>query len=98
MLSNVSKYYSTPEIRLASSDDRKFNLVAQVLEHFKKDYEVIDIDGARILFPHGWGLVRASNTGPEIICRCEGDSPEALVEIKDRLFSYLRSIGLTLTA
>lgn len=98
MLNNVAQYYSTPEIRLASSDDQKFLLVNKVLEHFKREYEVIDIDGARILFPHGWGLVRASNTGPEIICRCEGDSPEALTEIQDRLFSYLSFIGLALPA
>ncbi len=93
MLSDVAKYYSTPEIRLPSDDETKFHLVEQVLQHFKKDYEVIDIDGARIIFPHGWGLVRASNTGPEIICRCEGDSPEALDDIKNILFGYLRSIG-----
>jgi phosphomannomutase/phosphomannomutase/phosphoglucomutase len=93
MLSNISKYYSTPEIRLPGNDETKFKLVDQVLNHFKKDHEVIDIDGARIIFPHGWGLVRASNTGPEIICRCEGDSPEALQEIKNTLFAYLDSIG-----
>jgi phosphomannomutase/phosphomannomutase/phosphoglucomutase len=94
MLSNIPKYFATPEIRLPSDDETKFKLVDQVLEYFKKDHEVIDIDGARIIFPHGWGLVRASNTGPEIICRCEGDSPEALHEIKNILFSYLDSIGL----
>lgn len=98
MLSNVNKYYSTPEIRIKSSDDQKFRLVDQVLTHFRKNYEVIDIDGARILFPHGWGLVRASNTGPEIICRCEGDTPESLAQIKNLLFSYLESIGLILPA
>ncbi|MBP1762085.1 MAG: phosphoglucomutase/phosphomannomutase alpha/beta/alpha domain [Firmicutes bacterium] len=97
MLSNISKYYSTPEIRLPGDDETKFKLVDQVLNHFKKDHEVIDIDGARIIFPHGWGLVRASNTGPEIICRCEGDSPEALHEIKNTLFAYLDSIGLNTT-
>lgn len=98
MLSNIPQYYATPEIRVASSDAQKFLLVEQVREHFNKTYEVIDIDGARILFPHGWGLVRASNTGPEIICRCEGDSPQTLAKIKDLLFSYLRSIGLRLPA
>lgn len=97
MLSNISKYYSTPEIRLPGDDGTKFKLVDQVLNHFKKDHEVIDIDGARIIFPHGWGLVRASNTGPEIICRCEGDSPEALQEIKNTLFAYLDSIGFNTT-
>ncbi|HWQ76469.1 MAG TPA: phosphomannomutase/phosphoglucomutase, partial [Syntrophomonas sp.] len=70
MLSDTSKYYATPEMRIPCSDETKFQRVEQVLQHFKKDHEVIDIDGARIIFPHGWGLVRASNTGPEIICRC----------------------------
>jgi phosphomannomutase/phosphomannomutase/phosphoglucomutase len=93
MLSDITKYYTTPEIRLPSDDETKFQLVEQVLQHFKKDHEVIDIDGARIVFPHGWGLVRASNTGPEIICRCEGESPEALDEIKNTMFGYLGSIG-----
>ena len=97
MLSNISKYYSTPEIRLPGDDETKFKLVDQVLKHFQMDHEVIDIDGARIIFPHGWGLVRASNTGPEIICRCEGDSPEALQEIKNTLFAYLDSIGFNTT-
>lgn len=93
MLSDVSRYYSTPEIRLPSTDTEKFEVVARVLEHFRTTLEVIDIDGARIIFPHGWGLVRASNTGPEIIFRCEGDTPSARDAIKDTIFSYLKEIG-----
>ncbi|HEX3011113.1 MAG TPA: phosphomannomutase/phosphoglucomutase [Syntrophomonadaceae bacterium] len=96
MLSDVPKYYSTPEIRIPSSDDSKFELVNQVLAHFRTKYKIIDIDGARIIFPDGWGLVRASNTGPELIVRCEGKTPEALKAIKHELFDYLGSIGLTL--
>ena len=95
LLSDVPRYYSTPEIRLPSTDEEKFTLVNKVLQYFKSQYNVIDIDGARILFPEGWGLVRASNTGPEIIVRCEGNSPQALEKIKSELFSYLHSIGLT---
>jgi phosphomannomutase/phosphomannomutase/phosphoglucomutase len=98
MLSDVPHYYATPEIRLPSTDAEKFEVVAKVLEHFRTRYEVIDIDGARIIFPHGWGLVRASNTGPEIICRCEGDTPSARDEIKDSLFSYMQEIGFSLPA
>ncbi|MDD2621220.1 MAG: hypothetical protein PHC92_11205, partial [Syntrophomonadaceae bacterium] len=94
MLSDVPKYFSTPEIRLPSSDDEKFSLVDKVLNHFRKNYEVIDIDGARIIFADGWGLVRASNTGPELIVRCESDSPAGLNEIKDELFGYLVEIGI----
>ena len=92
MLADIPKYYATPEIRLPSTDENKFKVVHQVLEHFKNKYEIIDIDGARILFPEGWGLVRASNTGPEIIMRCEGNSPDALERIKEELFGFLRQL------
>ncbi len=98
MLADIPRYYSTPEIRLPSTDTEKFAVVAKVLEHFRQSYEVIDIDGARIIFPHGWGLVRASNTGPEIIFRCEGDSPEARDEIQNIIFSYMEEIGFSLPA
>lgn len=94
MLSDVNKYYSTPEIRIPGSDDTKFEKVNQVLNYFRTKYTIIDIDGARIIFPDGWGLVRASNTGPELIVRCEGKTPEALEAIKSELFSFLRTIGL----
>lgn len=94
MLADVPKYYATPEIRVHSSDEEKFRVVEQVLDHFRRKYEIIDVDGARILFPGGWGLVRASNTGPELILRCEGRSPEDLTEIKRELFGYLEDLGL----
>lgn len=92
MLNDVPKYYSTPEIRLKSTDEEKFTIVEQVKKHFRKNYEIIDIDGARIIFPDGWALVRASNTGPEIIFRCEGQTPEAMAEIKNAVFAYFKSI------
>ncbi len=95
-LADINKYYSTPEIRVISSDEYKFSIVAEILEHFHNKYPVIDIDGVRVLFPHGWGLVRASNTGPELIVRCEGDSPEALESIKDELFAVLHAAGVKL--
>lgn len=94
MLEDVPRYYSTPEIRIPSSDTEKFEIVQKVLDHFCTQYKIIDIDGARILFPEGWGLVRASNTGPELIVRCEASSPAALAKIKDELFSYLKQNGL----
>lgn len=95
LLKDVPRYYSTPEIRVPSTDEEKFALVDKVLKHFQAKYEVIDIDGARIVFPHGWGLVRASNTGPELIVRCEGNTPETLENIKNELFGYLEELGLT---
>lgn len=94
-LSDISKYYSTPEIRIKSSDTEKFTVVAKMLNHFSSKYPVIDVDGARVLFPHGWGLVRASNTGPELIVRCEGDTPINLSIIKEEFFSALQESGVT---
>lgn len=94
MLADIPRYYSTPEIRVPSSDTAKFDVVQQVIQHFSPKYPLLDVDGARILFPDGWGLVRASNTGPELIVRCEGSSPHALEKIKNELFSYLKEVGL----
>jgi len=94
LLADVPQYYSTPELRVACADEQKFEVVERVREHFRERYPIIDIDGARILFPGGWGLVRASNTGPELIVRCEGATPEILKDIKQELFSYLQETGL----
>lgn len=95
LLADVPHYYATPELRVKSSEQEKFRLVEDTLEHFRPRYEIIDIDGARILFPGGWGLVRASNTGPELIVRCEGRTPEDLQAIKAELFDFLESQGLS---
>jgi phosphomannomutase/phosphoglucomutase len=69
---------TTPEIRVDCSDETKVDVVKRVTEHFKDRYEVIDVDGARINFPHGWGLVRSSNTQPILVMRFEATTPELL--------------------
>jgi len=80
---DVNKYYSTPELRIHSSDSEKFNKVETVRAYFKqKGVPMIEVDGVRALYDYGWGLVRASNTGPEIIVRCEAKTPEILENIK----------------
>ncbi|MEW9081772.1 phosphomannomutase/phosphoglucomutase [Caldanaerobacter subterraneus] len=90
LLADVPKYPSTPEIRLECSDERKFDVVKGVMEYFReKGYNIIDVDGARVLFDGGWGLVRASNTGPELIVRCEAKTQEKLEEIKKTLSEAL---------
>ncbi|MDD3268857.1 MAG: phosphomannomutase/phosphoglucomutase [Syntrophomonadaceae bacterium] len=94
LLADIPRYYATPEIRVKSTDVEKFGIVEEVLTYFREHYDIIDVDGARILFPDGWGLVRASNTGPELIVRCEGKTPEALEGIKKELFGYLQNWGL----
>jgi phosphomannomutase/phosphoglucomutase len=77
-LSKVPKTVSTPELRNDCPDETKFAVVKKVLEHFKPKYEVLDVDGARINFDQGWGLVRASNTQPVLVMRFEATTPELL--------------------
>jgi phosphomannomutase/phosphoglucomutase len=64
-------------------------VVEEITSYFKKKYEVIDVDGARVLFPDGWGLVRASNTSPKLVVRCEAKTPEGLERIKKELSQAL---------
>ena len=82
LLADVPKMFNTPEIRVDCPDDKKFEVVRILTEEFKKTHEVIDIDGARILFEHGWGLVRASNTQPVIVMRFEADTQDRLEELQ----------------
>ncbi|MBT3312323.1 MAG: phosphomannomutase/phosphoglucomutase [Desulfobacterales bacterium] len=89
LLADVPKTYSTPEIRVECPDAKKFNLVRKVTDFFRKDYNVIDIDGVRVLFDDGWGLVRASNTQPALVLRFEAMSEERLDEIRELIESTL---------
>lgn len=81
-LSGLPPTYATPEIRVDCPDERKFPVVSAVREKFRRDYEVIDIDGARINFAQGWGLVRASNTQPVLVLRFEAQSDALLNEYR----------------
>ncbi|MFO8058881.1 MAG: phosphomannomutase/phosphoglucomutase [bacterium] len=84
MMKEVPKTYNTPELRIESSDERKFDIVKEASEHFKSQgYETIDVDGVRLVFPDGWGLVRASNTQPMLVMRFEAESEGRLNEIRD---------------
>ena len=82
LLSDIPPTFSTPELRVDCADERKFEVVAAIAKHFGATNEVITIDGARILFEHGWGLVRASNTQAILVLRFEADSAEHLKEIR----------------
>lgn len=75
-------YVSTPEIRIDCPDEDKFGIVEQLTRSFRKEYEVIDIDGARVLFGDGWGLVRVSNTQPILVMRFEAKTEARLEEIR----------------
>lgn len=93
LLSDLPKTSATPEIRLDCADDRKFEVVRQAADYFRAHYKVIDIDGVRVGFPHGWGLVRASNTQPALVMRFEADSDSALAEIRNLFENKLKEFG-----
>lgn len=89
MLADVPKTYSTPEIRVECADEEKFSIIEELKTYFKKSYEVIEVDGARIVFSDGWGLVRASNTQPVLVLRFEAGSESGLTEIKKIVLNKL---------
>jgi phosphomannomutase/phosphoglucomutase len=82
LLGDVPHSHTTPEIRVECPDAEKFGLVGRLREEFSSKYRVIDVDGVRIVFEDGWGLVRASNTQPALVLRFEARSKERLAEIK----------------
>lgn len=85
MLSDIPATIVTPEIRIQCDDDKKFGVVEKVKSRFRQNHDVIDVDGARILFPHGWGLVRASNTQDVLVMRFEADTEENLDAIRSMI-------------
>ena len=89
LLDGVPETHATPELRLNCPDDLKFDVVERAVTHFKALYPVNDIDGARIEFEGGWGLIRASNTQPVIVLRAEAETPEALVHIRETLEHFV---------
>jgi phosphomannomutase/phosphoglucomutase len=94
LLADVPPFVATPEIRIDCADDVKFGLVERAARHFGARYEVVDVDGARVLFGDGWGLIRASNTQPVIVARYEARTAERMAEIRDEMEAWLRSQGL----
>ena len=93
LLADVPKTQVTPEIRLDCPDAVKFDVVAQAVAHFGAAHPVIDIDGARIDFGDGWGLIRASNTQPVIVLRAEAETPEGLLRIRTTLERFVAERG-----
>ena len=95
MLSYVPAFVSTPEIRVECGDDVKFDLVERAVSYFRSRYDVIDVDGVRVLFGDGWGLIRASNTQPILVTRFEARSAGRLAEIQGEMEGWLRQQGVT---
>ena len=82
LLDDVPKTFITPEIRVDCPDEIKFKVVDKVKEELRKDYPIIDVDGVRVKFEDGWGLVRASNTQPALVLRFEALTEKRLQAIK----------------
>ena len=95
MMADVPRFISTPEIRVDCADDLKFGIVAAAQKHFAAIHEVIDVDGVRVLFGDGWGLIRASNTQPVLVMRFEARTQEHLDTIRDEMEGWLREQGVT---
>jgi len=94
LVDSIPHYHATPETRLACPDERKFEIVEEVKREFAGRYRVIDIDGARVEFGDGWGLVRASNTQPALVVRFEARTPERLEAIRQLFMEPLRRLGV----
>ena len=92
ILADVPVTFSTPEIRVACPDDIKFQVVEDAKAHFRKDFDIIDIDGVRIPFADGWGLIRASNTQPVLVLRFEAATEARLTAIRRLVEAALENI------
>jgi len=96
MVADFPVYVSTPELRIDVTEEQKWDLVEQAVAHFSKDHDVIDVDGARVLFGDGWALLRASNTQPAVVARVEAKSAERLQEIREEVGGWLATQGVSL--
>jgi phosphomannomutase/phosphoglucomutase len=94
LVASLPQYFSTPEIRLACPEERKFQVPDQLKSEFAGRYRVIDIDGIRVEFGDGWGLVRASNTQPVLVVRFEARTEKRLGEIRDTMMGALKRVGV----
>jgi phosphomannomutase/phosphoglucomutase len=95
---SIPAYVSTPEIRLDTTEEAKFEIVARVRDFFRQRYPVIDIDGARVQFDGGWALVRASNTQPVLVARFEARTSQRLERIRAEVLAVLEREGVATAA
>ncbi len=92
LLEGIHEYYSTEEIKIAVTDETKFDIVEKVKEYaLSKNYSIITLDGVRVSFDDGWALVRASNTGPNLTVRFEAISEERLMELQNEFINVIET-------
>ena len=97
LLADVPRFVSTPELRIDCADDRKEVVVRDALKYFAARYKVSDVDGVRILFDGGWGLIRSSNTQPILVMRFEADTEARLAAIRGEVEGWLTAQGVNVT-
>jgi len=98
LLADVPRFVATPEIRVDCPDELKFGIVARAAAHYRATHDVIDVDGVRVLFGDGWGLIRASNTQPVLVLRFEARTAERLEAIRGEMEGWLRAQGVAADA
>jgi phosphomannomutase / phosphoglucomutase len=91
----IPRYVSTPEIRVDVEESEKFGIVERAVRFFSRDHEVVSVDGARVLFDGGWGLLRASNTQPVLVLRYEAETDEQLEAIRAAMEGWLSTEGVS---
>jgi len=96
LLAGVPEYPVSPQLRVDCADDVKFGIVEHAVAHWSADHEVTTVDGARVQFGDGWGLIRASNTQPALVLRFEARTPERLAAIQTEMESWLRQQGVNM--
>jgi len=94
MVADFPVYVSTAEIRIEVTEEQKWEVVDAAVKHFKSTHDVIDVDGARVLFGDGWALMRASNTQPVIVARYEAKTQARLDEIRGQVEAWLKEQGV----
>ena len=94
LLADLPPSVATPEIRVDCSDERKFMIAERATEYFREHYDVIDVDGVRVRFPEGWGLIRASNTQPALVLRFEARTAAKLNEYRALVEQKLKEFDL----
>jgi phosphomannomutase/phosphoglucomutase len=95
LLADLPKTFTTPELRVDCPDDVKFAITERAVKHFSARYPVNTIDGVRMTFPKGWGLIRSSNTQPILVLRFEATEPAALEAYQAEVMNWLAEQGVS---
>jgi phosphomannomutase/phosphoglucomutase len=99
LLADVPKTYASPELRVDTVEEKKFEIVKRATEVLRQaGYSIVDIDGVRVTFPDGWGLIRASNTQPLLVLRFEAKTQSRLSEIQQLIESTVEKVKRELSA